>query len=60
MRRHDRERHVEKLHPGNGSEIGESSQETPVPSDMDIQEVDRGLENPPVQEGTVSGGDMVC
>lgn len=50
---------MEKLHPGNGSEIGESLQETPVPSDMDIQEGDRGLENPPVQEGTVSGGDMV-
>jgi hypothetical protein len=26
---------------------------------MDIQEGDRGLENPPVQEGTASGGDMV-
>jgi hypothetical protein len=59
VRRQDRERHVEKLHPGSGSEIGESSQETPVPSDMDIQEGDRGLENPPVQEGTASGGDMV-
>jgi hypothetical protein len=40
VRRHDRERHVVKRHPGKNSEVGESSQETLVPSDMEVQEGD--------------------
>jgi hypothetical protein len=40
VRRHDRERHVVKRHPGQNSEVGESSQEKFVASDMEVQERD--------------------
>jgi hypothetical protein len=40
VRRHDRERHVVKRHPGKNSEVGESSHETLVPSDLEVQERD--------------------
>lgn len=59
VRRQGRERHVEKLHHGKGSEIGKSSQETLLPSDMEVQEGDPSLEKTPVLESIGSGGDIV-
>jgi hypothetical protein len=60
VRRHDRERHVEKLHPGTDTKVGESSQETLVSPEVEIQDGHQCLEKPPVvQVDIASTTDMV-
>jgi hypothetical protein len=60
VRRYDRERHVEKLHPGRVSEVGESSQETLVPPDSEVHdEVESGPGKSLLLQGSDSGSDVV-